>query len=694
MSPDVRVSALLERWRLSVESGQPSATEELCRDCPELRPELERLIALEQRQAREPSLPTTVETLLLPVPLPTSTLLPQVPDYEVLEELGHGGMGVVYKARHLHLNRVVALKMIRAGALAAPEQRLRFLAEAKAAASIEHPGIVRVFDFGTFHGQPFFASELCPGGSLAQVLQGRPLTPQRAAALVERIAEAVEAAHQRGIVHRDLKPTNILLDAEEQPKIADFGLAKHMEGSSDLTPSGAIMGTRSYMAPEQAQARKDVGPAADVWALGAILYECLTGRPPFKAATDYDTIMQVVCDEPVRVRTLNPEVPRDLEAVCLKCLEKDPRQRYTSARELAEELRRFLQGESVQVRPAAPHRRALRWLKKCAPAAAAVAGIVLALVAGLHLGSGRPPVPPQGNGVVPIDDGQRSARQPKPVEEDAVVRQVRRLLAEQWQAEIAALAQQVVAVLGEQKQAQVAVNEITGWRIDALGRRGPSPVSPLLQQALVRELRKRKAYSERADWFLTGESPVEESPEELRLFLEIALRDPKGKKVFEFPLKLTLALQPAAAQARRPAEEDEVRRMPPPPRKVPPRRAGQLEPLLKKKLQPAAARLAQEIADWMAEEKLKDLAFAEFTGPPGPTSAGSRIKEALIAEVKKRGVVVSDDAGWFVKGEYLLVEGAAGQGKDEVIVRLELTLRNRKRSYIHLPIVEISSRDP
>jgi serine/threonine protein kinase len=305
--------------------------------------------------------------------------IPSIPGYEIMETLGHGGMGIVFKARQSGLNRMVALKMIRAGTLAAPAERLRFLAEAKAAAAIEHPGIVRVFELGTYQGQSFFASELCPNGSLERLLEGKPLKPDRAASLVEQIANAVEAAHRHKIVHRDLKPTNILLDAELQPKVADFGLAKQLEGSSSLTPTGAVLGTPSYMAPEQAQGSKEVGPAADVYALGAILYECLTGRPPFKAPTHIETLHQVMSNEPVAPRQLNPRVPRDLETVCLKCLHKEPGKRYLQAGDLAEDLRRFLAGRPIQARPVRPLERAGKWVRRN-PALA-----MLGLVASLSL---------------------------------------------------------------------------------------------------------------------------------------------------------------------------------------------------------------------------------------------------------------------------------------------------------------------
>jgi tetratricopeptide (TPR) repeat protein/tRNA A-37 threonylcarbamoyl transferase component Bud32 len=304
--------------------------------------------------------------------------LPQIAGYEILEELGRGGMGVVYKARHVKLDRVVALKMILAGGQASRQDHIRFLTEARAVAAIHHPGIIQVYEIAIHDGLPYFAMEFCEGGSLASRLSGTPLPPREAAHLVEQIARAVQAAHDKGIVHRDLKPGNALLDAAGQPKVTDFGLARKIEGGSGLTHTGAVLGTPSYMAPEQARGSKTVGVPADVYALGAVLYECLTGRPPFKAATHIDTVFQVLADEPVPPSRLNPQVPRDLETICLKCLEKDLHRRYTSAAELGDDLQRFLDCEPIHGRRVRLWERGAKWVRR-RPTAAALIGVLVAV---------------------------------------------------------------------------------------------------------------------------------------------------------------------------------------------------------------------------------------------------------------------------------------------------------------------------
>jgi WD40 repeat protein len=308
---------------------------------------------------------------------------PTVAGYEILEELGRGGMGVVYKARHLRLDRVVALKVVLAGAHAGPERLARFRTEAATAARLQHPHIVQIYEVGEQDGRPFLALEYVDGGSLAEKLAGTPQPPRAAAELVETLARAVQAAHDRGVVHRDLKPANVLLTADGTPKLTDFGLAKQLDVDAGQTPSGAVLGTPSYMAPEQAQGQnRAIGPPADIYALGAVLYECLTGRPPFQAATSLDTVLQVLRDEPVPPGRLVPQVPRDLETVCLKCLRKEPAGRYSSAEALTEDLERWRAGRPVRARPVRAWGRLLYWVKR-RPGAAAL--LAVSILAGLAL---------------------------------------------------------------------------------------------------------------------------------------------------------------------------------------------------------------------------------------------------------------------------------------------------------------------
>jgi hypothetical protein len=340
---------------------------------------------------RDPTIPPSGPTLVKPYdpapPAPRDRPLPAIDGYEILGELGRGGMGVVYRARQILLKRPCVLKMILAGAHAGAEATVRFLAEAEAVARLQHPNIVQIHHIGQADGLPFFELEYAEGGSLDRRLDGTPWKARPAAELVEVLARGVAEAHRLGIVHRDLKPANVLLTADGTPKITDFGLAKSLTDDSRLTRSDSIMGSPGYMAPEQAEGKaKLVGPPADVYALGAILYELVTGRPPFRGATVLDTLEQVKTAEPVPPSRLVLGLPRDVETIALKCLQKDPARRYESARALAEDLRRFLGGEPIRARPVPPWERAVKWAR-CRPAIAAMALAVLLLLASL-LGGG------------------------------------------------------------------------------------------------------------------------------------------------------------------------------------------------------------------------------------------------------------------------------------------------------------------
>ena len=374
MTDDPRVERLLEEL---LESG--GSPEEACRSCPELLPQvradLQRLRRLEHEI--DAIFPSTVPPEGPGAVALATAELPRIRGYEVQAVLGRGGMGVVYRARHLRLDRPVALKMLLAGTYAGQEERERFQREAEAVAGLRHANIVQLYDAGDLDGRPYFTMEFVEGGSLAQKIAGMPQPACLSAALVTQLAEAVQFAHQSGIVHRDLTPANILLATDGTPKVTDFGLARRIEGGSELTLSGVPMGTPSYMAPEQARGEKGaVGPATDVYALGAILYEILAGRPPFRAETSTGTLQQVLHDDPVPPSRLNSGVPRDLATICLKCLSKEPQRRYASAAALAEDLRRFLRGEPIAARPTGPLERLARWARR-SPAAAALLAVTL-----------------------------------------------------------------------------------------------------------------------------------------------------------------------------------------------------------------------------------------------------------------------------------------------------------------------------
>ena len=345
-------------------------------------------------QPDDPTLPPTDEPTEAPTLGPTETagvaigtMLRYFGDYELLDEIARGGMGVVYKARQVSLNRSVALKMILAGQLASEDDVKRFHAEAEAAANLDHPGIVPIYEVGEHEGQHYFSMGFVEGNSLSAKVADGPLPPKKAAEYTKKVAEAVAFAHQHGVIHRDLKPANVLLDGNDQPKVTDFGLAKKVEGDDGLTATGQILGTPGYMPPEQASGKIDeVTETADLYSLGAILYNLLTARPPFQADNPLDTLMQVLEREPASPRTLNPKVPQDLETICLKCLEKDRHRRYASAQELADELDRFLSGRPILARPIGAPGRAWRWCKR-RPIVAGLSAAVAVLVLFVAIGS-------------------------------------------------------------------------------------------------------------------------------------------------------------------------------------------------------------------------------------------------------------------------------------------------------------------
>lgn len=423
MTDNDPVDELLMRWLALRNQGQDIGPEELCRDRPELLAELRRRIEtallhehVAKSQGDAPTLPLPLLVQSVPHRTPGDSgdsrkkppaPLPRVPGYEVIRLLRPGGMGVVYKARQLKPERIVALKMLLPQSMSESGDVNRFKAEAEAIAQLQHPNIVQIFEVGELEGQPYFSLEYCDRGSLEQSLNGTPLSAKAAAQLAETVARAVQFAHDHRIIHRDLKPGNILLRkrkdeadrtevaptpaaetkqnsdvsvhlSECELKITDFGLAKRLDLSLKMTTPNAIMGTPSYMSPEQARGDTDaIGPATDIYSTGAILYECLTGRPPFKAANYWDTIAQVLHDEPAPPGRLVTGVPHDLETICLKCLQKEQKKRYACARDLADDLHRFLTGDSIRARPVGAGEKLIKWVRR----RPAIAGLLAALLA-------------------------------------------------------------------------------------------------------------------------------------------------------------------------------------------------------------------------------------------------------------------------------------------------------------------------
>lgn len=379
LTRDVDLDEVIAAYLKAVETGAAQNPRSLIAQYPAFAKELSDFFADQQGFQR---LAEPIRAAVAGAP-PLGTEIRYFGDYELLEEIARGGMGVVYLARQVSLNRLVALKMILAGTLASSAAVQRFRNEAEAAANLEHPNIVPIYEVGEHEGQQYFSMGLVDGGSLADRLgKSGPLPPRAAAELVKLLAEAIAFAHERGVIHRDLKPSNVLLDAQGKPKISDFGLAKRIQKTDGPTMTGDVLGTPGYMPPEQAAGTVDlVGTPADVYSLGAILYACLTGRPPFQAASPLQTLRLVLTDEPVLPSNVKSSTPRDLETICLKCLEKNPQRRYTSASELAEDLGRFLADEPVHARPAGRLRRSVVWLKKRPWVVSGIIALGLLLVA-------------------------------------------------------------------------------------------------------------------------------------------------------------------------------------------------------------------------------------------------------------------------------------------------------------------------
>jgi serine/threonine-protein kinase len=368
MADDNRILELVEEALCS-----DRTPEELCAANPELLADV-RACLDECRRVDlmvESVFPSTPAQRILSPQSQPGAPLPEIPGYEVLAVLGRGGHGIVYRARHLKLKRVAALKMLLSGQYASPAELSRFTREAEAIAALQHPNIVQIYDVGEVDGRPYFTMELAGGGTLARKLGGVPQPAPYSADVAEGLARAIHTAHQAGIVHRDIKPANVLLTADGTPKITDFGLARFFEAQPEVTLGPAKVGTPSYMAPEQVVGKPGaVGPAADIYALGATLYELLTGRPPFRAEAATETERQVLSQEPAPPSRLNARIPRDLETICLKCLQKEPARRYDSAAALADDLQRFQEGRPIRARPVGRVARAWRWSKRNRTAAA------------------------------------------------------------------------------------------------------------------------------------------------------------------------------------------------------------------------------------------------------------------------------------------------------------------------------------
>ena len=364
MSGDTRIGELVEEILESERS-----VEDVCANDPHLLEEVR--LRLKKIRALEVQLDSLFPNSQVQNESPPKSFseerfgLPTIRDHEIQAELGRGGMGVVYRAKHLKLNRIVALKMLLAGPHAGRQAYLRFMKEPESAATLRHPNIVQIYEFGEVDGQPYFTMEYIEGGTLAEKLAGEVQSVRESAKMIATMARAAFAAHQNGIIHRDLKPANILVAENDMLKISDFGIARRIDGDGGLTQTGILLGTPNYMAPEQFSGKANaVGPATDIFALGAILFEMLVGRPPFVGRSFSEAERRLLKDDPVPPSRLNAKVPRDLETICLKCLEKNPTQRYATAAELADDLDRFNRHEPIRARAITPAERAMRWVRR------------------------------------------------------------------------------------------------------------------------------------------------------------------------------------------------------------------------------------------------------------------------------------------------------------------------------------------
>lgn len=364
---DPHLIELLDEYLRQVQAGERPDRAAFAREHPEIAPYLDCLDSLEDVFPALPAAPGPPkdETATEPEgPLPGGAGR-DFGSYELLGEIGRGGMGVVYRAQQKGLDRLVAVKMILASHLASPEHVRRFHEEARASAGLRHPNIVHIHEVGQVHGQHFFTMEYIEGTNLADRIHQGPPAPEDAARLLAKVARAVEHLHRHGVVHRDLKPSNILLDAAGEPYVTDFGLAKVFTPGSEATTTGAVLGTPSYMSPEQAAGQPSrIGPASDVYSLGAVLYEMLTGRPPFHRENPVETLLEVLNGEPMLPREVNPRVPRALELICLKCLARSPEDRYPSAEALADDLEHYLRGEALEARPPGIGQRLWSWVRR------------------------------------------------------------------------------------------------------------------------------------------------------------------------------------------------------------------------------------------------------------------------------------------------------------------------------------------